>query len=154
MRFVETPVFTKRVKELLPDDDYRALQIALLLRPEPGARFPHQGRWRPPKSALPLRANIHEILATVGQPSREGRRATNLDARGALEHEDGPADPSPSPEAAQFDPPPLARSRHRVLRLAVRAVLYRTDHPEINHGATETTESYAAGWGRLKDPVC
>jgi hypothetical protein len=36
VRFVETPVFTKRVKELLPDEDYRALQIALLLRPEQG----------------------------------------------------------------------------------------------------------------------
>jgi len=36
MRFVETPVFTRRVKELLPDEDYRALQIALLLRPEQG----------------------------------------------------------------------------------------------------------------------
>jgi len=36
MRFVETPVFTKRAKELLPDEDYRALQIALLLRPEQG----------------------------------------------------------------------------------------------------------------------
>ena len=36
MRFVETPVFTKRVKELLRDDDYRTLQIALLLRPEQG----------------------------------------------------------------------------------------------------------------------
>ena len=36
MRFVETPVFTKRVKELLADEDYRALQVALLLRPEQG----------------------------------------------------------------------------------------------------------------------
>jgi hypothetical protein len=36
MRFVETPVFTKRVKELLLDEDYRTLQIALLLRPEQG----------------------------------------------------------------------------------------------------------------------
>jgi|SRR6185369_8237248 hypothetical protein len=36
MRFVETPVFTRRVKDLLPDEDYRALQIALLLRPEQG----------------------------------------------------------------------------------------------------------------------
>ena len=36
MLFVETPVFTRRVKELLRDDDYRALQIALLLRPEQG----------------------------------------------------------------------------------------------------------------------
>jgi len=36
MRFVETPVFTKRVKDLLSDEDYRALQVALLLRPEQG----------------------------------------------------------------------------------------------------------------------
>lgn len=36
MRFVETPIFTKRLKELLPDEEYRALQIALLLRPEQG----------------------------------------------------------------------------------------------------------------------
>jgi len=36
MRFVETPVFTKRLKDLLPDEDYRTLQIALLLRPEQG----------------------------------------------------------------------------------------------------------------------
>jgi hypothetical protein len=36
MRFVETPVFTKRVKGLLPDEDYRTLQVALLLRPEQG----------------------------------------------------------------------------------------------------------------------
>ena len=36
MRFVETPVFTKRVKALLLDEDYRTLQIALLLRPEQG----------------------------------------------------------------------------------------------------------------------
>ena len=36
MRFVETPVFTKRVKDLLPDEDYRTLQVALLLRPEQG----------------------------------------------------------------------------------------------------------------------
>lgn len=29
-------MFTKRLKELLADDDYRTLQIALLLRPEQG----------------------------------------------------------------------------------------------------------------------
>ena len=36
MRFVETPVFTKRVKDLLQDDEYRTLQVALLLRPDQG----------------------------------------------------------------------------------------------------------------------
>jgi len=30
MRFVETPVFTKRVKDLLSGEGYRTLQIALL----------------------------------------------------------------------------------------------------------------------------
>lgn len=52
MRFVETPVFTKRVKDLLPDEDYRTLQAALLLRPEQGALIKGSGglrkvRWAP-----------------------------------------------------------------------------------------------------------
>jgi hypothetical protein len=37
MRFVETPVFTKTIHELMDDDDYRRLQLALLFRPEQGA---------------------------------------------------------------------------------------------------------------------
>jgi mRNA-degrading endonuclease RelE of RelBE toxin-antitoxin system len=36
MRFVETPVFTKVITGLLDDEDYRRLQIALMLRPEQG----------------------------------------------------------------------------------------------------------------------
>ena len=36
MRFVETSIFTKALRKLLPDDDYRALQLALALRPEQG----------------------------------------------------------------------------------------------------------------------
>jgi hypothetical protein len=52
MRFVETPVFTKRVKDLLPDEDYRTLQVALLLRPEQGPLIKGAGglrkvRWAP-----------------------------------------------------------------------------------------------------------
>jgi len=52
MRFVETPVFTKRVKNLLPDEDYRTLQVALLLRPEQGPLIKGGGglrkvRWAP-----------------------------------------------------------------------------------------------------------
>lgn len=37
MRFVETPVFTRQIRELLSDDDYRRLQVALVLRPDQGA---------------------------------------------------------------------------------------------------------------------
>ena len=52
MRFVETPVLTKRVKELLSDEDYRTLQIALVLRPEQGPLIKGGGglrkvRWSP-----------------------------------------------------------------------------------------------------------
>ena len=36
MRFVETPIFTKEVRSLLSDDDYRTLQTVLMLRPEQG----------------------------------------------------------------------------------------------------------------------
>ena len=52
MRFVETPVFTKRLKDLLSDEDYRTLQVALLLRPEQGPLIKGGGgirkvRWAP-----------------------------------------------------------------------------------------------------------
>lgn len=36
MRFIETPIFTKLVCEALDDDSYRALQVALMLRPGQG----------------------------------------------------------------------------------------------------------------------
>ncbi|MCI0639943.1 MAG: type II toxin-antitoxin system RelE/ParE family toxin [Gemmataceae bacterium] len=36
MRFIETPTFTRVLNELLDDDQYQALQLALLLRPEAG----------------------------------------------------------------------------------------------------------------------
>jgi len=53
MRFIETPVFTRTVVKLLTDEQYRALQLALLLRPELGAVIRGSGgirklRWSPP----------------------------------------------------------------------------------------------------------
>ena len=36
MRFVETPIFTTRLRRLLDDEQYRALQLALVLRPDQG----------------------------------------------------------------------------------------------------------------------
>lgn len=36
MRFVETPVFTAALQRHLDDDEYRRLQVALMLRPEQG----------------------------------------------------------------------------------------------------------------------
>jgi mRNA-degrading endonuclease RelE of RelBE toxin-antitoxin system len=46
MRFVETPIFTREVKKLLTDEEYRALQLALLLRPEQGDLIPRSGGLR------------------------------------------------------------------------------------------------------------
>ena len=44
--FVETPVFTELVRKGLEDDDYRALQITLLPRPEQGPVIPGSGGLR------------------------------------------------------------------------------------------------------------
>jgi len=51
MRFIETPVFTRRICNLISDESYRALQLALLFRPEQGAIIPGSNglrkvRWR------------------------------------------------------------------------------------------------------------
>lgn len=34
MLFIETPLFTKLIQELVPDENYRLLQQTLILRPE------------------------------------------------------------------------------------------------------------------------
>ena len=36
MEFIETPIFTREIKKLLPDEEYHRLQIALLIRPDAG----------------------------------------------------------------------------------------------------------------------
>jgi hypothetical protein len=43
MRFVETPIFTVEVQKLLGEEEYRALQLALLFRPEQGALIKGSG---------------------------------------------------------------------------------------------------------------
>jgi len=51
MLFIETPLFTKLVTDLIPDDEYRKIQLALVLRPEAGKIIPGSGglrkiRWK------------------------------------------------------------------------------------------------------------
>ena len=51
MWFIETLVFSDHLYELLSDDEYRGLQLALTLRPEQGNLIPGGGglrklRWR------------------------------------------------------------------------------------------------------------
>jgi mRNA-degrading endonuclease RelE of RelBE toxin-antitoxin system len=53
MRFVETLVFTRGIQELLPDEVYRSLQLALLFRPEAGAIIPGSGGLRKIRWSLP-----------------------------------------------------------------------------------------------------
>jgi hypothetical protein len=40
MRFIETPIFTEELQHLLKDEEYRALQLTLLFRPEQGVLIP------------------------------------------------------------------------------------------------------------------
>ena len=46
MRFVETTVFTKQLKSILSDDEYRLLQNVLVLRPDSGKIIPRSGGLR------------------------------------------------------------------------------------------------------------
>ena len=53
MVFIETPVFTRRILGLLPDESYHELQVALTLRPETGVVIQGGGglrkvRWHVP----------------------------------------------------------------------------------------------------------
>ena len=43
---LETPVFTRRIKELVDDDQYRQLQLRLLERPDAGDLIPGSGGLR------------------------------------------------------------------------------------------------------------
>lgn len=53
MRFVETPIFTKVITGMIGDDDYRSLQIALMLRPEQGPVISGAGGLRKVRWAKP-----------------------------------------------------------------------------------------------------
>ena len=51
MLFIETPIFTKLVTDLISDDEYRKIQLALVLRPEAGKIITGSGglrkiRWK------------------------------------------------------------------------------------------------------------
>jgi hypothetical protein len=55
MIFIETPIFTREVQALLPDDSYRKLQQAILVRPEVGSLIPGSAglrklRWNLPQT--------------------------------------------------------------------------------------------------------
>lgn len=53
MEFIETPVFTKLILELLPDDSYRLLQDDIAKNPQAGDLIPAGGGIRKLRFALP-----------------------------------------------------------------------------------------------------
>jgi hypothetical protein len=53
MRFVETPVFTAAIRRHFDDEQYRQLQIALMLRPEQGPVIQGSGGLRKVRWATP-----------------------------------------------------------------------------------------------------
>lgn len=53
MEFIETPVFTRLITELLPDDSYRLLQEDLAKNPQAGDLIPGGGGIRKLRFALP-----------------------------------------------------------------------------------------------------
>ncbi len=64
MEIVETSIFTRRVTELLDDEEYRLLQAALAVNPALGKVIPHSKgirkiRWRTPNSGK--RAGVRVI---------------------------------------------------------------------------------------------
>ena len=55
MKFIETSIFTKLIHKLLPDENYRMLQMALMLRPDAGSVIKGSAglrkiRWKSPGS--------------------------------------------------------------------------------------------------------
>lgn len=55
MRFIETAVFTNEIRQLLPDEHYRKLQTALMLRPDAGDLIQGSGGLRKIRWNLPGR---------------------------------------------------------------------------------------------------
>jgi hypothetical protein len=55
MVFLETPVFTRQIKALVDDDEYRALQLRLMMNPDAGDLIPRSGGLRKIRLGLPGR---------------------------------------------------------------------------------------------------
>lgn len=53
MEIIETPIFTKRIKDVLSDNEYRGLQWTLVINPEAGAVIPGGGGLRKLRWAVP-----------------------------------------------------------------------------------------------------
>ena len=82
MRFVETPIFTDEICSALEDDEYRALQSALLLRPEQGPVISGSGglrklRWRIGRDARGKRGGLR-VIYYLGQIAQHNLHAIRV----------------------------------------------------------------------------
>ncbi len=53
MEIIETPIFTKKIKNVLSDNEYRKLQWVLVVNPEAGVVIPGSGGLRKLRWAIP-----------------------------------------------------------------------------------------------------
>ena len=53
MEIIETPIFTKRITNIIDDDDYRSLQSELVKNPEVGKKIPGAKGLRKLRWAIP-----------------------------------------------------------------------------------------------------
>jgi hypothetical protein len=53
MEIIETPIFTRRIKDVLSDDEYSELQWALVINPEAGSLIPAGRGLRKLRWAIP-----------------------------------------------------------------------------------------------------
>ncbi len=70
MEFIETAVFTKRVQELLDDEDYRDLQVMLVHSPRAGdpilgTHGLRKVRWRSSKKSVGKRRGVRIIYYCI-----------------------------------------------------------------------------------------
>lgn len=63
MEFIETPTFTRQILELLPDDEYRQLQVVLMENPTRGDLIRNGGGIRKVRFALPVTGKSGGIRA-------------------------------------------------------------------------------------------
>lgn len=71
MRFVETPIFTKRLTAQLGDEEYLALQLALVFRPEQGPIIAGSGGLRKVRWAVGGRGKRGGLRVIYYWASRE-----------------------------------------------------------------------------------
>jgi hypothetical protein len=61
VEFIETPLFTERLMELLSDDEYCALQTSLMLHPDKGGRIPGSGGIRKLRWGIECRGKLSGV---------------------------------------------------------------------------------------------